>query len=343
MALKLAERLPRLWYRRGLAPALFFLLPLSWLFSFLSGCRRAAYRCGLLISERLPVPVVVVGNLVAGGAGKTPLTLWLVEALRANGWRPGIVSRGYGAEASAPQIVTSSSRAADCGDEPLLLARRSGVPVAVCRDRVAAGRALLAADPACNVIISDDGLQHYRLARDVELAIFDARGAGNGQLLPAGPLREPLSRLRCVDAVVLNGAATLDELPSDMPCYSMQLNGTRFVALSDSSLTCAPADLEGKVLHAYAGIGHPERFFLYLESLGLRFEPHPFPDHHRYTVEDFLPARGGVALMTEKDAVKCADLFAGEAWVLPVSAEIEQGEPRLIERILEKLNGRKTA
>lgn len=340
MALKLAERLPRLWYRRGLAPALFFLLPFSWLFGLLSGFRRVAYRCGLLSSERLPVPVIVVGNLVAGGAGKTPLTLCLVDALRVNGWRPGIVSRGYGGEASLPQLVTSTSHATDCGDEPLLLARRSGVPVAVCRDRVAAGRALLAADPACNVIVADDGLQHYRLARDVELAIFDARGTGNGQLLPAGPLREPLCRLRRVDAVVLNGAATLAGLPSGVPHYSMQLNGARFVALSDSSRTCAPADLAGRSLYAYAGIGDPARFFRHLESLGLRCQVHPFPDHHRYTAEDFLPARGGVVLLTEKDAVKCAGLIAGEAWVLPVSAEIEPG---LIERILEKLNGRKTA
>lgn len=346
MSLRLAERLPRLWYRRGLAPVLFLLLPFSWLFGMLSAARRMAYRCGLLTTERLPVPVVVVGNLIAGGAGKTPLTLWLVEALRTKGWQPGIVSRGYGAEVSIPKIVDVAGNAADCGDEPLLLARRSGAPVAVCRDRVAAARALLAANPACDVIIADDGLQHYRLARDVELAIFDARGAGNGHLLPAGPLREPLCRLREVDAVVLNAVEALPEIPSGVPCYRMRLAGQRFFALNDPGYQCGAGDLLGKALHAYAGIGDPARFFRHLESLGLAFAAHPFPDHHQFQAADFLPANRGVVLLTEKDAVKCAGLFEGEAWVLPVSAEIElgeTGEPSLIERILEKLNGCKTA
>ena len=343
MSLRLAERLPRLWYRRGLAPALFFLLPFSWLFGVLSAARRLAYRWGLLAVERLPVPVVVVGNLVAGGAGKTPLTLWLVEALRANGWQPGVVSRGYGVDVSVPRLVDPASTASDCGDEPLLLARRGGVPVAVGRDRTAAARALLAAYPACNVLVADDGLQHYRLARDIELAIFDGRGAGNGHLLPAGPLREPLCRLREVDAVVLNGVARLPEVPSGVPCHVMHLAGQRFFALNDSGRHCSASDLGGKTLHAYAGIGDPGRFFRHLKSLGLAVDEHPFPDHHQFQAADFLPARGGVVLLTEKDAVKCAGLVEGEAWVLPVSAEMEPGDPSLIERILEKLNGRKTA
>jgi tetraacyldisaccharide 4'-kinase len=348
MSPRLAERLPRLWYRRGLAPVLFFLLPLSWLFGVLSAVRRLAYRCGLVRTERLPVPVVVVGNLIAGGAGKTPLTLWLVEALRANGWQPGVVSRGYGADISVPRLVDPASTASECGDEPLLLARRGGVPVAVGRDRAAAARTLLAAYPACNVIIADDGLQHYRLARDVELAIFDGRGAGNGHLLPAGPLREPLCRLREVDAVVLNGVATLPEIPAGVPCHVMRLAGQRFFALSDPGRHCGASDLAGKTLHAYAGIGDPPRFFRHLESLGLSFAAHSFPDHYQFQAADFVPASGGVVLLTEKDAVKCAGLFDGEAWVLPVSAEIdadqlEADKPSLIERILEKLNGRKTA
>lgn len=339
----LSETLPRLWYRRGLALPLLPLVPVSWLFGALSGLRRVAYRAGLARSERLPVPVIVVGNLIAGGAGKTPLTLWLAEALRARGWRPGIVSRGYGADVSVPQLVDPAASASECGDEPLLLARRSGVPVAVCRDRVAAGHALLSAHPDTDVIIADDGLQHYRLARDIELAIFDARGAGNGFLLPAGPLREPLGRLRQVDALVLNGLAELPALPVGVPCHQMRLDGTRFVGLNDAGRTCAASDLSGQPLHAYAGIGDPGRFFRHLEALGLRFEPHPFPDHHRFSSADFVPAQGGVVLLTEKDAVKCAGLFDGEAWVLPVSAEIDLGQPGLIERILEKLNGRKAA
>ncbi|MFA7290668.1 MAG: tetraacyldisaccharide 4'-kinase [Rhodocyclaceae bacterium] len=339
----LSETLPRLWYRRGLALPLFFLIPFSWLFGAIAAGRRAAYRYGWLRSERLPVPVVVVGNLVAGGAGKTPLTLWLVEALLAHGWRPGIVSRGYGVNVVLPVLVDPGATAGECGDEPLLLARRSGVPVAVCRDRVAAARAILGGHPGCNVIIADDGLQHYRLARDVELAVFDARGAGNGHLLPAGPLREPMDRLQAVDAVMLNGIAALPDLPVGVPCYQMRLNGARFVALGDAGRSCAAADLSGQTLHAYAGIGDPGRFFRHLEMLGLRFEPHPFPDHHHFSAADFVSAQGGVVLLTEKDAVKCAGLITGEAWVLPVSAEIDLGEPGLIDRILEKLNGRKTA
>ena len=340
MGLRLAECLPRLWYRRGLAPALLPLLPVSWLFAALSGGRRMAYRLGLKRARRLPVPVIVIGNLIAGGAGKTPLTLCLVEALQARGWRPGIVSRGYGAGVVSPRLVDVAGNAAEFGDEPLFLAQRSGVPVAVGGDRVSAGEVLLARHPECDVLLADDGLQHYRLARDMEIAVFDARGAGNGRLLPAGPLREPLSRLRDVDAVVLNGVDSLAELPSGLPVFPMRLAGERFVALGVAGTACVAADLAGKSLHAYAGIGDPPRFFRHLESLGLRFEAHPFPDHHRFSAADFVSARAGVVLLTEKDAVKCAGLIEGEAWVLPVSAIVP---PALIERILEKLNGRKVA
>lgn len=338
MAQWLAERLPRLWYRRRLALVLLPFVPLMLLFALLSGLRRAAYRCRLLAAERLPVPVVVVGNLVAGGAGKTPLTLALVEALRARGRRPGIVSRGYGAAAGAARLVAADSRPDAVGDEPLLLARRSGVPVAVCRDRVAAARALLAAHPECDVIVADDGLQHYRLARDVEIALFDGRGAGNGWLLPCGPLREPLSRLAGVDAVVWHGLPVqLPRRAGKAPRFGMRLEGARFHALADAARTCAAADLAGRPLHALAGIGDPARFFRTLQALGLDVVEHPFPDHHAYTAEDLRFADGDVVLMTEKDAVKCAGLIAGEAWVLPVSAVVDDG---LIERILEKIDGR---
>ncbi len=338
MASWLAERLPRLWYRRGLALRLLPLVPLTLLFALLSGLRRAAYRCRLLRSERLPVPVIVVGNLVAGGAGKTPLTLWLVEALVARGRRPAIVSRGYGARADVPRLVSADCRPAEVGDEPLLLARRSGVPVAVCRDRVAAARAALAAHPECDVIVADDGLQHYRLARDAEIALFDGRGAGNGWLLPCGPLREPLSRLRRVDALVWNGApAALPRCAGKAPRFDMRLDGVRFHALADPARTCGAAELAGRPLHALAGIGDPARFFRTLDALGLSFVAHPFPDHHAYTAADLRFGDDAVLLMTEKDAVKCAGLIAGEAWVLPVSAVVDDG---LIEKILEKIDGR---
>lgn len=342
----LAQRLPRLWFRKRLSPILFPLLPLSWLFRGIAAARRFLYRLGVLRSISLPVPVVVVGNLTVGGSGKTPLVLWLVERLREGGWRPGVISRGYGGSVAAVSPVTPASDAAVVGDEPLLLARRSGVPVFVGRDRVAAGKALLAAHPECNVVVSDDGLQHYRLARTAEIVVFDGRGAGNGRLLPTGPLREPLSRLARASAVVWNGAiGELGEGDGRIPRFAMRLVGQRFVALGDRQRTCAIADLRGRPLHAVAGIGDPSRFFAQLAALGLEFSAHPFPDHHVYRAEDFPFAHDDVFLMTEKDAVKCVGLSLPEAWVLPIDACIDNAPDgrSLLDTILEKLNGRTPA
>ena len=342
----LAQRLPRLWYQSRLAVSLFPLLPLSWLFRGLVQLRRALFEYGVMRSTRLSVPVVVVGNLTVGGSGKTPLVLWLVEALRAHGWHPGIISRGYGGAEGGEMVVTADSDPRVVGDEPLLLARRSQAPVVVGRDRVAAGRALLAAHPQCDVIISDDGLQHYRLQRDVELVVFDGRGGGNQRMLPAGPLREPMPRLRSVTGVVWN-CAERPEIPlaAMLPQFRMTLSGQIFSALSDASRHCEAADLRGRRLYAIAGIGDPSRFFAQLGRLGLDFEAHPFPDHHRYGAEDLAFARDGVLLMTEKDAVKCAAMDLGEAWVLPVAATIEaaQDGKTLLGTILEKLDGRTPA
>jgi len=342
----LAQCLPRLWYQRRLAVSLYPLLPLSWLFGFLVQLRRCLYHLGVVRSCRLPVPIVVVGNVTVGGSGKTPLVLWLVEALRAHGWRPGIISRGYGGSEGAVRLVAHDSDSHVVGDEPLLLARRSGVPVVVGRDRVAAGRALLAAHPECNVIVSDDGLQHYRLQRTVELVVFDGRGGGNQRMLPAGPLREPMRRLDSVTGIVWNSSVPPNSLASVMPPqFRMILSGQRFSALSDPSLRCAAEDLRGKRLHAVAGIGDPSRFFVQLAQLELEFEPHPFPDHHQYCPEDFVFAQGDVLLMTEKDAVKCAAMDLGEAWVLPVAATVEAAQDgrTLLSTILEKLDGRTPA
>ena len=342
----LAQRLPRLWYQSRLAVSLYPLLPLSWLFRGLVQLRRALFEYGVMRSTRLSVPVVVVGNLTVGGSGKTPLVLWLVEALRAQGWRPGIISRGYGGAEGGEKVVTADSDPRVVGDEPLLLARRSQAPVVVGRDRVAAGRALLAAHPQCDVIISDDGLQHYRLQRDVELVVFDGRGGGNQRMLPAGPLREPMRRLRSVTGVVWN-CAERPEIPlaAMLPQFRMTLSGQIFSALSDASRHCEAADLRARRLYAIAGIGDPSRFFAQLGRLGLDFEAHPFPDHHRYGAEDLAFARDGVLLMTEKDAVKCAAMDLGEAWVLPVAATIEaaQDGKTLLGTILEKLDGRTPA
>ncbi|MBS1230512.1 MAG: tetraacyldisaccharide 4-kinase [Proteobacteria bacterium] len=340
-----AQRLARLWYQRPLACALFALLPISWLFRLLVSVRRGLYRGALLRSYRLPVPVIVVGNLTVGGSGKTPLVLWLTQRLREAGWRPGIISRGYRGAAASGHAVTADGDPAQVGDEPLLLARRSGVPVHVGGDRVRTAQALLAAHPECNVIVSDDGLQHYRLQRTVEIAVFDARGAGNSQLLPAGPLREPLQRLSSVTAVVWNSLAEVPEplrgAARDLPQFAMRLCAQRFFALHDDQRHCAALDLVGKRLYAIAGIGDPARFFAQLAAQGLVFEAHAFADHHDYSAADLAFADDGVLLMTEKDAVKCAALTTREAWVLPVDAQLVAAADgkSLLDTILEKIDG----
>lgn len=330
-----ASWLQRKWFeQRRLSPALWLLLPLNWLFIGLARLNR--WKTSV---QRLPVPVIVVGNITVGGAGKTPLTIALATALRERGWRPGIVSRGYGGKNSGTRPVRPDSLPAEVGDEPILLARRSAVPVWVGRDRAAAGLALLAAHPEVNLILCDDGLQHYRLGRDLELAVFDGRGAGNGWRLPLGPLREPLARLNEVDAVICNGLPD-ERLPAGIPRFDMRLRPGTFYRLDDVEQRCTAADLAGRKLYALAGIGDPGRFFRTLEGLGLFCETRPFPDHHAYVAADLAFAKDGILLMTEKDAVKCAGLTAGETWVLPVEAELP---PALIELVVEKLRGRPTA
>ncbi len=345
----IAQRLPRLWFRPTLAAALLPLLPLSWLFRLIVGLRRHLYRHGLIRAEKLPVPVIVVGNLTVGGSGKTPLVLWLVEQLRQAGKKPGIISRGYKRLAEGAHAVDPAANASSVGDEPLLLARRSSAPVFVGRDRVAAGRALLAAHQDCDLIVSDDGLQHYRLQRTIEIAVFDARGAGNGQLLPAGPMREPLQRLCAATAVVWNSTSAaqtgLSRQITDLPQFTMQLTGRRFVSLNDPNRQCTADELRHKRLYAIAGIGDPARFFAQLESLALRFDAHPFPDHHQFTPEDLTFAKDGILLMTEKDAVKCAAFVSQEAWMLPIDAQLNNASDgtALLNLILEKLDGRSPA
>jgi len=311
------------------------LLPLAALFRFLAALRLTLYRAGILRSERLPLPVVVVGNIIVGGSGKTPLTLWLGEQLHERGFKPGVVSRGYGGAGTVREVLTDSA-AAEVGDEPLLIKRRTRLPVFVGKDRVAAARALIKAHPECDLILSDDGLQHYRLARDFEIAVQDGRGLMNGWPLPAGPLREPPSRLARVDALVINGVTDVPYAPGLPPQFAMLLDGDTFHALSNSQQTCAAKDLTGKRLAAVAGIGDPQRFFSHLRGLGLSFGSHPFPDHHVFTAADLNGIDADALLMTEKDAVKCAGITDRPVWVLPVTARVE---PDLAALVMEKLNG----
>ena len=317
--------LERSWQR--ITPLAAALYPLSLVFGAIAGARRAAYRAGLLKTERVGVPVVVVGNITVGGTGKTPLVIWLADWLGRNGMRPGIVSRGYGARSKSPQPVLRASDARQCGDEPVLLAQRSDCPVWIGADRVAAARALLAEHRSCDVILSDDGLQHYRLGRDVEIAVVDgARGLGNGLLLPAGPLREPASRFESVDAVVVNGGA-VRPVPARRT-FRMRLDGHEFRNLLNPGHLVDATHFQHQRVFAVAGIASPARFFAHLNRLGVAFEARPFPDHHAYSARDIAFPTADAVLMTEKDAVKCAAFASEKHWVLPVDAapDLELGE-----------------
>lgn len=288
------------WYQKGHWLTL-LLLPLSVLYWLLSSVRRGLFRLGIIRRHKLAVPVVIVGNISVGGTGKTPFTLWLCQQLQAKGIKPGIISRGYGAKISRATVVRTDSTASDVGDEPLLLARRSNCPVVVCPDRVAAGNELLSRHEV-DIIICDDGLQHYHLARDLEIVLVDGkRGFGNGLLLPAGPLRESCSRLKYADIVIANSGEVAQ---AD---YQMQLSSD--VARS----LLGEAELAPCEVTLVAGIGNPQRFQITAEQAGFKITgQHFFADHHQFTAADFAGIQGPV-LMTEKDAVKCQQ-FAGDNW-----------------------------
>jgi tetraacyldisaccharide 4'-kinase len=316
-----------------ITPVSLLLYPASLAFRGVIMLRRAAYRSGLATTGKLAVPVIVVGNLTAGGTGKTPVVLWLANYLRGRGYSPGIVSRGYGGTHVTPYRVARDADPFACGDEPILLSRRSGCEVWIGANRAATGRALLAACPDCDTLISDDGLQHYGLDRDVEICVIDAaRGFGNGWLLPAGPLREPSSRLIGVDAILINNGdletpRVTEELAliANHRQFRMILEGHEFHNLLNQEHRVGAAFFRGRRLHAVAGIGNPSRFFRRLQALGLDFIAHPFPDHYRYRPSDIAYPDADAIVMTEKDAVKCA-AFAGENhWMLPVDAAIEPG------------------
>lgn len=331
---------PGFWQSRGaLAWSLF---PLSLLFALLAGLRRRLFALGLLKSVRLPVRVVVVGNVAVGGSGKTPVVLWLAELLRNRGFKPGIVSRGYGGSVDGVARVPADGDPARFGDEPVMMASHAGCPVFVGRDRPAAGQALLKAYPDVDVLIADDGLQHYRLARDLEVVVVDETTLGNCLRLPAGPLREGLGRVREAGLVLAHGAlsARLSAKICPVPVFQFGLVGSLFERLGQREECCDAAAFRGRRIHAMAGIGRPERFFSQLEGLGLSIQRRPFPDHHAFTAADLAISDGDVLLMTEKDAVKCAPFAPADSWVWPVRAQVAPGAAELI---VEKLDGSPTA
>lgn len=330
---RIARWLEDAWYQEMyLSP---MIMPLSMIYVDVMRLRRWLYRVGLMQSTRLPVPVIIVGNLTVGGTGKTPLVLWLAELLRQHGYQPGVISRGYaGKGEQTPQIVTADSNPALVGDEALLLAQRCACPVVVNPDRPAAAKHLLANFP-CNVIIADDGLQHYALQRDIEIAVVDAqRRFGNGYCLPAGPLREPQTRLKEVDFVVSNGGSAELEGEQLMFCRGHELINL----LSGERKPLA--EFAGQACRAIAGIGNPQRFFSQLAAAGLNCDSIAFPDHHAFTAADLQFNDGKPLIMTEKDAVKCRAFAQTHHWYLPISAELAEGfSQQLLQLLKDKTHG----
>ncbi|HGW5058091.1 TPA: tetraacyldisaccharide 4'-kinase [Citrobacter koseri] len=317
----------RIW--SGESPLWRLLLPLSWLYGLVSGGIRLCYRLGIKRAWHAPVPVVVVGNLTAGGNGKTPVVIWLVEQLQQRGIRVGVVSRGYGGKAASyPLLLTPQTSSAEAGDEPVLIYQRTGAPVAVSPVRSDAVKAILARHDV-QIIVTDDGLQHYRLARDIEIVVIDGvRRFGNGWWLPAGPMRERASRLKSVDAVIVNGGVAR---PGEIP---MHLAPGLAVNLCTGERRHV-AELSNIV--AMAGIGHPPRFFATLEACGASLQKCvPLVDHQSLASNDVkaLVTDGQTLVMTEKDAVKCRGFAEDNWWYLPVDARLSGEQP---DALLEQL------
>lgn len=318
------------WYGRTRLGALqhVLLVGLSYIYAAATAVRRYCYQWGLFKQVRLPVPVLVVGNLIVGGAGKTPVALSLAQQLKDLGWRPGIISRGYGRKVPGIRAVGIGDSPQHVGDEPLLYAQQ-GFPVFVGEKRAEAGRALLAANPGVNILIADDGLQHLNLVRDFEIVVFDQRGVGNGLLLPAGPLREPLTRLEdpLVRGLIIQGTPDQSAWPVK-PRFEVLLVPDAVYALNQPDRKSPLKDFAGQSVMAIAGIGHPERFFNMLRNAGIKVEGLSFPDHHDFQPKD-IPSTSLPVLMTEKDAVKCQHFAAShDNWfVVPVSARFTPALP----------------
>ena len=321
------------WYHSNVF--VWLLLPLSWLYCFVISTRRALYRLDIKKSFRAKAPVVVIGNIVVGGSGKTPLLIALCVYLQGKGYKPGVVSRGYGGSVVGVRQVLSTDSASLVGDEPLMICLHTQVPVVVGVDRVAAVDYLLE-NNQCDVVLSDDGLQHYRMKRDLEFAVIDSnRRFGNGFCLPAGPLRERVSRLNEVDFVVYNGTVTesgADECGYELKIIGVCKLGSKLEAEEEILPLTSFSDSK---IHAVAGIGHPARFFAQLGETVSTVIEHAFPDHHVYSQEDFSGWNEDCIIMTEKDAVKCRHLNLKDAWVLLVEAELSAAlEQQLDEKLL---------
>ncbi|MFN4237541.1 MAG: tetraacyldisaccharide 4'-kinase [Vogesella sp.] len=335
------SRLERHWYRPVWWMTALLALP-EGLFALLAALRRLLYRCGIKTVTTLPVPVVIIGNINVGGVGKTPLTESLLRDFAARGVKAGVISRGYGGSHRQPTLVSAATPASLVGDEPLLLAA-TGAPVAVGRDRIAAARLLLAQHPDLQLILSDDGLQHYALGRTLEIAVLDGeRGLGNGHLLPAGPLREPPARLRSVDAIVVNGGTAGQlALPASVPCFRQTLAPGAFYRAANPAETRCAADFAAEQVVALAGIGNPHRFFATLQQQGVVLQRSiALPDHHPLAESD-LPADADAVIVTAKDAVKLQCVNHARLWVLPVMARLEPDLAAWILSRLKESNGRK--
>ena len=321
------KRLDHYWYTRS--PWLLLLTPFSLLFRIVAGLRRFAYRHGLLRSYRVPRPVIIAGNITAGGTGKTPLVIWLAGYLRGKGYQPGIISRGYGGKANSwPQQVRPDSDPAMVGDEAVLMAGATQCPMAVGPDRVAVAQALIEHSD-CDVIISDDGLQHYALQRDIEIIVIDGvRRFGTGFSLPAGPMREPASRLQEADLVVINGLGGSNE-------HQMRMNPGDVHNLLDDSITRRLSDFHGHAVHAVAGIGNPERFFQSLQQQGMQVDKHAFPDHYQFSAADIRFGDSKPVIMTEKDAVKCRYFATENDWYIPVTVQMSAEFCQCLDELLE--------
>jgi tetraacyldisaccharide 4'-kinase len=326
-----------MWYGRRRAS--WWLVLLSKIYGAAARLRRVAYAKGLRRTTRLSRPVIVIGNLSVGGTGKTPLVCWLVAQLQQRGLKPGVVTRGYGGSSRQPRIIQALDDAAVVGDEPVLIARRTKAPVAIGRDRPAAAQMLV--DVGCDVIVSDDGLQHYALARDCEIAVVDGeRRFGNGHLLPAGPLREPPQRVHSVNAIVLNGGSALgatDELRA-AGALRMHLRALNATAVSGDG-NKALNEFAGQAVHAVAAIGNPQRFFDLLRSLGIGVIAHPLPDHAPLRAADICFADDLQVLMTEKDAVKCGKIAGARHWYVPVEVAFDNDDADALLKIITNTLG----